>query len=133
MLTALIYTECSSSYESDEGFEEMVCIGQVVLNRMKNGYWGTSMYSVIHASGQFSPVSSGAYLNAYNMWMTKEYSKAWMKTKMERANEAAAEVLANPRSDFYYLYFRATSAYYEELYADYVVICDTIFHTGVKK
>ncbi len=133
LLTALIYTECSSSYLTADGMEEMIAIGQVVLNRMEKGSWGSTMYAVIHAKGQFSPVSSGGYYKAYNMWMTKEYSKTWMKTKMERANAAAVEVLANPRTDFKYLYFRATSAYYEDLYVDYVVMCGTIFHTGVKK
>ncbi len=133
LLTALIYTECSSSYLTAEGFEEMQCIGQVVLNRMKDGYWGGTMYQVIHAKGQFSPVASGGYYKAYTMWMNKKYDVAWQKTKMERANEAAIAILASPRTDFKYLYFRATSEKWEATYADYVVMCGTIFHTGKKK
>ena len=45
-------------------YEGALAVANVVINRMRNGYWGTSMESVIYAPNQFQYVNDGA-LNAY--------------------------------------------------------------------
>ncbi len=125
LLTALIYTE------SGANSEEMIGVGRVVWNRMKKT--GDTMHAVIHAKNQFSVVKSGALVTAYNMWMAKDYDKTWKKTKMEMANAAAKEVLANGSGSFDYYYFRLYTEAYKNYYEKSVVIGNTLFHNGVKK
>ncbi len=54
LLGALI--QCEAGYESYEG---QLAVGAVVMNRLRSGAYGSSIYSVIYASGQFSPAGSG--------------------------------------------------------------------------
>ena len=54
LLAALIQSE--SGYECHEG---QVAVGNVVMNRLRSGKFGNTIYSVINAKGQFSPVGSG--------------------------------------------------------------------------
>lgn len=41
-------------------YEACLAVANVVINRMRNGYWGTDMRSVIFAPGQFQYVNDGA-------------------------------------------------------------------------
>jgi len=59
LLAALCCHE--AGYRSYEG---ALAVANVVINRMRNGYWGTGMEQVIYAPGQFQYVNDGA-LNAY--------------------------------------------------------------------
>ena len=54
LLAALIQSE--SGYECHEG---QVAVGNVVMNRLRSGKFGNTIYSVINAKGQFSPAGSG--------------------------------------------------------------------------
>ena len=54
LLARLLY--CEGRGESVDCQKAIV---SVVLNRLKNGYWGDTFREVIYAKGQFSPVSSG--------------------------------------------------------------------------
>lgn len=54
LLAALIQSE--SGYECHEG---QVAVGNVVMNRLRSGRFGNTIYSVINAKGQFSPAGSG--------------------------------------------------------------------------
>ncbi|MCR5508839.1 MAG: cell wall hydrolase [Lachnospiraceae bacterium] len=54
LLAALIQSE--AGYECHEG---QVAVGNVVMNRLRTGRFGNSLYSVIYAKGQFSPAGSG--------------------------------------------------------------------------
>lgn len=54
LLAALIQSE--AGYEIPEG---QVAVGAVVMNRLRTGRFGNSLYSVIYAKGQFSPAGSG--------------------------------------------------------------------------
>ena len=60
LLAALI--QCESGYECYEG---QVSVGTVVMNRLRTGKYGTSIYSVIYAKGQFGPASSGMVAKVY--------------------------------------------------------------------
>lgn len=54
LLAALIQCEAGS-----EIYEGQVAVGAVVMNRLRSGRYGNSLYSVIYAKGQFSPAGSG--------------------------------------------------------------------------
>jgi len=56
MLAAII--ECEAGNQSYQG---KVAVGSVVLNRVLNPRFGSSIASVIYAPGQFSPVASGRF------------------------------------------------------------------------
>ena len=54
LLASLIQSEAGN-----ECFEGQVAVGNVVMNRLRTGKFGGSLYSVIYAKGQFSPAGSG--------------------------------------------------------------------------
>ena len=54
LLASLIQTEAGN-----ECFEGQVSVGAVVMNRLRTGKFGNSLYSVIYDKGQFSPAGSG--------------------------------------------------------------------------
>lgn len=60
LLAALI--QCESGYETYAG---QVAVGTVVMNRLKLGNYGNTIYSVIYAKSQFSPAGSGKVASVY--------------------------------------------------------------------
>ena len=60
LLAALIYCEAGN-----QPYEGMVAVGAVVMNRVKSPAYPNTIYSVIYASGQFTPAMSGKVANAY--------------------------------------------------------------------
>ncbi len=54
LLASLIQSEAGN-----ECFEGQVAVGNVVMNRLRTGRFGNSLYSVIYAKSQFSPAGSG--------------------------------------------------------------------------
>lgn len=54
LLAALI--QCEAGNQSYEG---KLAVGAVVMNRVRSGAYPSTLYSVIYASGQFSPAGSG--------------------------------------------------------------------------
>jgi len=61
LLAALIYCEAGN-----QSYEGMVAVGAVVMNRVKSPSYPNSIYSVIYASGQFSPAMSGKVASVYS-------------------------------------------------------------------
>ena len=43
----------------DATYEGKLAVGAVVMNRVRSGAYPSTLYSVIYASGQFSPAGSG--------------------------------------------------------------------------
>lgn len=60
LLGALIYCEAGN-----QPYEGMVAVGAVVMNRVKSPRYPNSIYSVIYASGQFTPAMSGKVARIY--------------------------------------------------------------------
>lgn len=60
LLAALIYCEAGN-----QPYEGMVGVGAVVMNRVKSPAYPNTMYSVIYASGQFTPAQSGKVARVY--------------------------------------------------------------------
>ena len=60
LLGALIYCEAGN-----HTYEGMVAVGAVVMNRVKSPAYPNTIYSVIYASGQFTPAMSGKVATVY--------------------------------------------------------------------
>lgn len=58
LLAALIQCEAGS-----EPYEGKLAVGAVVMNRLRSGRYGSSIYDVIYAKGQFTPARSGKVAN----------------------------------------------------------------------
>ena len=54
LLAALIQAEAGN-----EPYEGQLAVGSVVMNRLRTGRYGGTVYSVVYAKGQFSPAGSG--------------------------------------------------------------------------
>lgn len=61
LLAALIQAESGT-----QPYEGQVAVGNVVVNRLKTGRYGASVYNVVYAKGQFGPASSGLVAKIYN-------------------------------------------------------------------
>ena len=60
LLAALIQAEAGN-----QPYEGQVSVGTVVMNRLRTGKYGSSLYSVIFAKGQFGPAGSGQVASIY--------------------------------------------------------------------
>ena len=60
LLAALIQAEAGT-----QPYEGQVSVGTVVMNRLRTGKYGGSIYNVIYAKGQFGPASSGQVARIY--------------------------------------------------------------------
>lgn len=60
LLAALIQCEAGG-----EIYEGQVSVGTVVMNRLRSGRYGDSIYSVIYAKSQFSPAGTGQVAQVY--------------------------------------------------------------------
>lgn len=60
LLGALIYCEAGN-----QSYEGMVAVGAVVMNRVRSGAYPNTIYSVIYASGQFTPAMTGKVAKVY--------------------------------------------------------------------
>lgn len=62
LLAALIQAEAGN-----EIYEGQVSVGTVVMNRLRMGKYGNTLYSVIYAKSQFGPAASGQVAQIYAM------------------------------------------------------------------
>ena len=60
LLAALIWCEAGN-----QSYDGMLAVGAVVMNRVKSPAYPNTIYSVIYASGQFTPAMSGKVAVAY--------------------------------------------------------------------
>lgn len=77
LLAALIQAEAGN-----EIYEGQVAVGTVVMNRLRTGAYGNTIYSVIYAKGQFGPAASGL--------VAKYYAQGPKATCISAAQEAMA-------------------------------------------
>lgn len=61
MLAHIIYAEAGNCSDQCQMY-----VGSVVLNRIASEYYPNDMYSVIHQSGQYGPITNGSYYKEPN-------------------------------------------------------------------
>ena len=104
----------------DQGYEGMLAVANVILNRMEYGKWGTTLEEVLFAPGQFA----GARQELID--------RAQAKGIPEICFDAAREALAGRNNIGTYRYFRTTDSamrdndylYYREFY----ILNDHVFY-----
>ena len=104
LLAAIIYLE-----GGNQSKECQLAIGSVVINRVRNGYWGDTLEDVLYAKGQFTPVH-----------------KLEKVTPTDVQIEVVEELLTNGTTiPAHVLYFRAWYSF--DWATDYTQIDDTFF------
>lgn len=117
LFATVIYTEAI-----DQSYEGMVAVANVILNRMEDGYWGTTLEEVLFAPGQFAGASD--YL----------IQRAQSRGIPDICYRAANDALNGRNNIGDYMFFRTTdSAFRVKDYATYTnfYILDT--HVFYKK
>jgi Cell wall hydrolyses involved in spore germination len=59
LLAAIVYAEAGG-----ESYEGQLAVANVVMNRLRNGYWGSTLSDVIYAPCQFTGCQTGAFSSA---------------------------------------------------------------------
>ena len=59
LLAAIVYAEAGG-----EGYEGQLAVAAVIMNRLANGYWGSTLSDVIYAPGQFTGVYCDSFTYA---------------------------------------------------------------------
>ena len=107
LFATVIYTEAGN-----QRYEGMLAVANVILNRMADGYWGTTLKEVLFAPGQFEGAK-------------KEYiERAQRQGIPDACYKAAKEALAGKNNIGDFLFFRTTSSATRT--ADYVTY--TVFY-----
>lgn len=93
LFATVIYTEAGN-----QEYAGMLAVANVILNRMENGYWGTSLEDVLFAPGQFEGAKK-AYIE-----------RAQKKGIPDECYKAAKEALGGRNNIGDFIYFRTTSS-----------------------
>ena len=106
LLARIVYLEANV-----ESFDCQAAVTSVIFNRLLNGYWGDSIYDVLYAKNQFSPINRINYVTP------------------NATNYAAVDyVIKNGCTlPYYVMYFRAGYHFQWSGYVPYTVIDDTYF------
>lgn len=98
-----------------DSYEAALAVANVVINRMKNGYWGSGMAEVIYSPGQFQYVENGV-LNQY------------LSNPGSNCLQAARDAVDGLNNVGSYLFFRSSrTAVYSE-YSTWIDIGGNIFY-----
>lgn len=98
-----------------DSYEAALAVANVVINRMKNGYWGKSMAEVIYSPGQFEYVEDGA-LNKY------------LSSPGSNCLQAARDALDGLNNIGSYLFFRSARVADVSQYSSWVNIGGNVFY-----
>jgi len=92
-----------------ESYEGKVAVANVIINRILDGYWGTTLHEVIYAPGQFSGANSGRVEQFWNL-------------ADEECRQAAVHAAAGYNNiDDYLFFISLRKADYSKYYKYYVL------------
>ena len=113
LLAAIVYAESGG-----ESYEGQLAVASVVMNRLRNGYWGGSLSSVIYAPSQFT----GAYTSAFSNALSTGGSATSL--------QAAQDALNGANNVGSYMYFRPTWNTPQSVYdsGNYIQIGNHVFY-----
>lgn len=104
----------------DQGYEGMLAVANVILNRMEYGRWGTTLEEVLFSPGQFA----GARQELID--------RAQAKGIPEICFDAAREALAGRNNIGSYRYFRTTDSAMRDndylYYTEFYILNDHVFY-----
>lgn len=111
LLACLVSMEAGS-----ESYEGQLAVANVVINRLNSGKWGSSIYSVIYASGQF-PSVTGSTMQYY-----------LDNGPISSAQKAANEALAGNNNIGSYMSFLNVNYIDTDSLSDYTIIGNHCFY-----
>lgn len=111
LMAACITMEAGSS-----SYESQLAVGNVIVNRVKSGQWGSSISDVIYAKGQFPGATSGLL----DKYLAKGPSSSALK--------AAKAALSGTNQIGDYLYFTSTKSADYGSYSKYIVVGGNCFY-----
>ena len=117
LFATVIYTEAG-----DQGYEGMLAVANVILNRMEDGYWGTTLEEVLFAPGQFAGAAQ------------ELIDRAQRRGIPEKCYDAGREALAGRNNIGDFMFFRTIdSAYRAKDYSTYTTFYILNGHVFYKK
>ena len=111
LMAAILTLECGG-----ESYEGQLAVANVIINRMQNGYWGSSVSDVIYAQGQFSTAQSGKL--AYYLENGAQAS----------CIQAVREAAAGTNNIGSFMYFRTSANVSTDSYDSYTIIGNHLFY-----
>ncbi len=111
LLASVIMMEAGS-----ESYEGKLAVAGVVLNRLRNGYWGSTLSEVVYAPRQFTGAGTGLL------------DQIMASGPSEECIQAAYEACAGVHNIGSYLYFCSVNSAEYDQYSSYVVIGGQCFY-----
>lgn len=105
-----------SSEAGYESYEGKLAVANIVLNRLNGGAYGSTIYDVVYARGQFSVVTNGALNRAIENGPNAE------------SIQAAKDALAGKNNVPNYTSFCSLGAANYDAYSQYSIICNQVFY-----
>lgn len=110
----LACTVCAEAgYESYDG---KLAVANIILNRLNGGYYGSTVYDVVYARGQFAVVTNGALNRVINNGPNAE------------SLQAAKDALAGKNNVPRYTSFCSLRSANYDAYSEYSIICNQVFY-----
>ncbi len=110
LLAAIVFAESGG-----ESYDGQLAVANVVLNRQRNGYWGSSLSDVIYSPSQFTGCQTSAFRNALSTGGSSS------------CLQAAQDALAGNNNIGNCMYFRPTWVVDTSSLSDYIQIGNHIF------
>ncbi len=113
---AYLIAACVHMEAGNQPYEGKLAVANVIINRMLDGYWGSSASDVIYARGQFTGAASGLL----DKYLASGPNAGCIK--------ATSEALAGNNNIGSYMYFCSNRAANYGSYKSYVIIGDHTFY-----
>ncbi len=115
LFATVIYTE-----SGDQGYLGMLAVANVIINRMEDGYWGTSLEEVLFSPGQFAGARQ------------ELIERAQRRGIPDVCFDVAREALAGRNNISDFLFFRTTDSAMRAsdylTYTEFYIINDHVFY-----
>jgi len=105
-----------SSEAGYESYEGKLAVANIILNRLNGGAYGSTIYDVVYAKGQFSVVHNGAL------------DRAMQKGPNAESLQAAKDALGGKNNVPQYTNFCSIEAANYNSYSGYSIICNQVFY-----
>jgi spore germination cell wall hydrolase CwlJ-like protein len=111
LIASVVYGEAGN-----QSYEGKLAVANIILNRLENGYWGSSVESVVYSPCQFCAVEGSMF------------SDAMANGPNADCMQAAEDAVSGLNNVGNYLYFRTTEIAEYDSYSTYMIIGDHVFY-----
>ena len=111
IIASVVYGEAGN-----QSYEGKLAVANIILNRLDNGYWGSTISDVVYSPYQFCAVEGH--------W----FSDAMANGPNEDCMKAAEDAVSGLNNIGSYLSFRTTAIAEYDSYSSYIIIGDHVFY-----